>query len=317
MKTRRVFPSARFGQVAAIVASGNPTSFNTSGLPAGLTFSNGVISGSVFIAGSYNIQLAASNASGPGYGNLALTVKLPLPLITSALTADGLVNAAFSYTLVSANVATIFGATGLPGGLTLNPATGAITGTPTNAGVYSVTISVANTTGQTTTNLTVVIYNGAAPLPALTSALNAAGAVGANFSYRINATNNPTSFFAIGLPAGLSFNPASGLVTGAPLIAGIFDVTLRASNAGGTGATNLVLNIAPEPAPQLEATRIQKGLQLSFLALTTHHYLVEWTDNLASSNNWSPLTGSTAGNGAIQTTTDPDTNPTAVITGSR
>jgi len=53
-------------------------------LPEGLTFSNGVISGTPWTVGAYNIQLVATNASGAGYGNLALTVTLPLPVITSS-----------------------------------------------------------------------------------------------------------------------------------------------------------------------------------------------------------------------------------------
>lgn len=291
-----------------IAASGSPTSFSVSGLPAGLTFSNGVISGSVPIAGSYNIELSASNATGVGYGNLALTVKLPLPEITSALTADGLVNAAFSYTIQSANVATIFGATNLPGGLTLNTATGAITGTPTNAGVYAVTITAANTTGQTTNTLTIVIYSGAAPVPVISSALAASGAMGVYFTYAITAVNNPTGFFAIGLPVGLSFNPANGVIEGASLVVGTFNVTIRASNEGGTGSTNLVLTIGPEPTPQLTTAWTQNGLQLSFLALANHHYTVQRNDNLANASNWTDLFTNIAGSGRIQTVTDAATN---------
>jgi hypothetical protein len=292
----------------AIAASNNPSGFNATGLPAGLAFSNGLISGNPLIVGSYNIQLSASNATGAGYGNLALTVQLPFPVITSPPTADGLVNAAFNYTIQSANVATVFGVTALPGGLTVNSATGAITGTPTNAGVYPVTISAANTTGQTTSNLTIVIYSSNAPVPVINSALNASGAVGVNFGYAITATNNPTGFFAIGLPAGLSFNPANGRITGAPLVAGIFNVTLRANNEGGTGSANLVLNIGSEPAPQLEALWTQNGLELSFLAPATHHYTVEWTDHLSNPNNWTALISGMAGNGETEMVTDTVTN---------
>jgi hypothetical protein len=172
-------------------------------------------------------------------------------------------------------------------------------------------ITAANTTGTTTNNLTVVIYSGVAPVPVITSALSASGAVGVGFNYAITATNNPTGFFAIGLPSGLSFNPASGGITGAPLAAGIFNVTIRASNVGGTGSNNLVLNIGPEPAPQLGAVMAQNGLQLSFLALATHHYIVERTAQLLSTNNWIPLTGSMAGSGVIQTVTDAVTNATS------
>jgi hypothetical protein len=290
-----------------IAANGGATGFGASGLPAGLSCNGGVISGTVPVAGTYNIQLSAVNGNGSGYGNLALTVKLPLPVITSALTADGLVNAPFNYTILSANVATAFGATGLPSGLTVNSATGAITGTPTNAGVYPVTISATNTTGGNSTNLAIVIYNSTAPVPVISSALMASGSVGVNFSYMITAANNPTGFFAVGLPAGLSFSPVTGGITGAPLVAGMFNVTIRAGNQGGTGSASLVLNIGPEPAPKLGVSLVQNQVQLSFLALTTHHYEVEWTGALAGGNGWSALDG-VSGNGAVQVATDGVTN---------
>jgi hypothetical protein len=189
----------------------------------------------------------------------------------------------------------------------LNTATGAISGTPTNAGVYSVTITAANTTGSTTNDLNVVIYYGAAPVPVITSALSASGAVGTSFNYAITATNNPTGYFAIGLPSGLAFNPANGGITGAPLVAGLFSVTIRASNMGGTGSNNLTLNIGAEPFPEIEASAMPDGVILSFLTLVTHHYSVEWTDEL-NNTNWTDLVGGLIGNGMTNTITDATTN---------
>jgi hypothetical protein len=145
----------------------------------------------------------------------------------------------------------------------------------------------------------------------INSALNASGAVGVNFGYAITATNYPTGFFAIGLPAGLSFNPANGRITGAPLVAGIFNVTIRAGNRGGTGSANLVLNIGSEPVPQLEALWTQNTLELSFLALANHHYTVEWTDRLSGTNSWTALISNLAGNGVTETVTDTITNAPA------
>jgi hypothetical protein len=293
-----------------VTANNGPSGFNAIGLPAGLTFSNGVITGMPATTGLYNIQLSATNASGAGYGNLALTVKLPLPVIISAPTADGLTNSAFVYNIQSANVATLFGATGLPNGLTINPATGAITGTPTNSGVYAVTIGATNTTGSVTAPLTIVIYNGAAPAPIITSALTAAGTIEAAFNYQIAATNNPTSFFAIGLPAGVSFDPASGRIFGTPSLAGTFPVTLRASNRGGTGNSSLTLTIAPEPPPQLQIFLEPFQADLSFLALANHHYAVEWINNLLASN-WTVLVSGIPGDGTTNTITDTATNAPA------
>jgi hypothetical protein len=293
-----------------ITASGSPASFNATGLSPGLALSNAVISGTPVTIGTCNIQLSAANASGTGNGNLSLTVKPPLPVITSSATADGLVNAAFTYTIQAANVATSFGATGLPGGLTLDPAKGTITGTPTNFGVYAVTIGATNTTGHTTSPLTIVIYNAAIPVPVITSASTATGAVEVKFGYAITATNNPTSFFAIGLPAGLSFDQASGVISGTPVAPGTNTVTLRATNRGGTGSTNLVLTINAAPPPRIEALWKPNGVDLSFLALANYHYTIEWVSNLLTAN-WTVLVSGIAGDGTTQTVTDATTNPPA------
>lgn len=290
-----------------ITSSGSPTGFGALNLPPGLAFTNGIITGTPAVVGTYNIQLAATNANGIGYGNLALTVKLPLPVITSSAIADGQVNAPFNFTVQATGIATSFSATGLPGGLTLNSLTGAITGTPTNSGTFNVTITAANSTGPATNPLTIVIYNGAAPAPVITSALAATGSVSASFDYQITAANNPTSFFAIGLPAGLSFDPASGRISGIPSVTGSFAVTLRARNNGGTGSASMFLTIGSEPSPRIDFISMQNGITLSFLTLTNRFYEVEWLANILS-NNWTTLTSGIPGNGKPQTATDLITN---------
>jgi hypothetical protein len=293
-----------------ITATGGPVGFNVSNLPPGLIFSSGVISGTPTIVGTYNIQLAATNANGVGYGNLALTVKLPLPVITSPLTADGQVNVPFNFTVQATEVATSFSAIGLPAGLTLNSLTGVITGTPTNSGIFNVTIAAANSTGSGTNLLTIVIYNGVAAAPVITSSLTATGNLSASFDYLITATNYPTSFFAIGLPAGLSFDPAGGRIFGIPFVTGNFAVTLRAINNGGTGADLLALTIVPEPAPKIDSVSMRNGFALSFLTLTNRFYDVQWIASLMNSN-WTTLTNTVPGNGMTQAVTDPATNAPA------
>jgi hypothetical protein len=288
-------------------ASGGADGFSATSLPPGLTFSNGVISGTPSFVGTYNIQLGATNASGAGYGNLALTVKLPLPVITSSAVADGLVGSAFNYTIQATGVATSFAASGLPSGLLLNSLTGAITGTPSNIGTSNVTITANNSTGSATNSLTIIIYSGAAPPPVITSTLTATGAVASSFNYLVTASNNPTSFFVIGLPFGLSFDPASGRIFGTPFVAGTFDVTLRATNRGGSGNASLVLTINPEPPPRLEALLNPLGVDLSFLTLVNHHYTVEWVDSLLTSN-WTELVSGIVGDGTTRTVTDTITN---------
>ena len=74
----------------------------------------------------------------------------------------------------------------------------------------------------------------AAPAPpVITSATTASGTVGSAFSYQITATNTPTSYGATGLPAGLSVNTGTGLISGTPTAAATSTVTLSATNGAG------------------------------------------------------------------------------------
>jgi PKD repeat protein len=230
-----------------ISATNSPASFTASGLPAGLSVSpSGLISGAPAAAGTFPVSLGATNAAGTGNGTLELTVKpKPAPpVITSATTASGQASVAFSYQITATNSPTSFAAGGLPAGLNVDVTTGLITGTPTTAGSYPVSLSANNSGGTGTATLNLTIKVGA---PVITSATTEQGQASVAFSYQIAATNSPTSFAATGLPAGLNIEASTGLIAGTPTKAGSFPVSLSASNADGTGIATLTLTIAPAP----------------------------------------------------------------------
>jgi hypothetical protein len=253
-------PLTATGQVGVafsytITATNSPTSFNATGLPSGLSVntSTGLISGTPAAgtdSGSpYSVTISATNAGGTGSATLVITIKPAKPVITSASTASGNVGVAFSYQITATGNPTSFNATGLPSGLTVNTATGLISGTPaagTDAGSpYSVTISATNSGGTGSATLTLTITPA---VPVITSASTATGNVGVAFSYQITATSNPTSFGATGLPPGLTLETKPnklGLIDGTPTTAGIYPVTISATNAGGTGTATLVITIGP------------------------------------------------------------------------
>src|SRR5439155_1034472 len=171
--------------------------------------------------------------------------------------ASGTVGIAFSYQITATNNPTSFNAIGLPPGLTVNTSTGLISGTPTTAGTYSVTISATNAGGTGSATLTLTVVN--PPPPVITSATTATGQVGAAFSYQITATNNPTSYGATGLPAGLTVNTSTGLISGTPTTAGTYSVTISATNAGGTGSATLTLTIVNPPPPVITSASTATG----------------------------------------------------------
>ncbi len=83
---------------------------------------------------------------------------IPAPTVSSASTAGDTYGQAFIYNIQAAPAITAYGLTGtLPAGLEFNSQRGQITGTPTVAGVYNVTVSATNATGTTSLNLTITI----------------------------------------------------------------------------------------------------------------------------------------------------------------
>src|SRR5208283_1472454 len=145
---------------------------------------------------------------------MTFTVTAVAPVITSSDKASGTVGTAFSYQIAATNSPTSFGASGLPAGLTVNTVSGLISGTPTGAaGTSSVTLSATNSGGTGNAPLTLTLTVTVAP-PVISSSGAASGTVGTAFSYQIAATNSPTSFGASGLPAGLTVNTVSGLISG-------------------------------------------------------------------------------------------------------
>lgn len=89
--------------------------------------------------------------------------------------------------------------------------------------------------------------------PVISSSLAATGTVASAFSYRITASNSPTSFSAAPLPSGLTVDSTSGLISGEPAagteLASPYGVVISARNASGTGRGTLNLTVNPAPVP--------------------------------------------------------------------
>ncbi|HZQ46230.1 MAG TPA: DUF1800 family protein, partial [Verrucomicrobiae bacterium] len=78
---------------------------------------------------------------------------------------------------------------------------------------------------------------------AVTSPLTAVAFLNQPFSYSIAGANSPGAFTATGLPPNLSLNPATGVISGTPNVAGNFEINLTVSNAFGVGASVLQLQV--------------------------------------------------------------------------
>ncbi|HEY5233537.1 MAG TPA: putative Ig domain-containing protein [Verrucomicrobiae bacterium] len=226
-----------------ITASNDPALFSASPLPDGLSLNptNGAISGIPLVSGSFSIAIGATNAYGGDSNTLTLNLSSDVPGITSSLVKNGKEGQSFSYTIVASNNPVSFSASLLPVGLTLNAASGVISGLPLVSGPFAVTIGAMNMFGSDSQTLTLNLATGA---PVITSSLTARGAEEqTNFSYTIRASNSPMTLWATGLPMGLTVNTNTGAITGTPLYAGNYNIPLFAANVWGVGTATLQLTI--------------------------------------------------------------------------
>jgi len=244
--------------------SGSPA-WSATGLPAGLTVnpSNGQITGTPTKAGSYSVKLTVADTT----AKVLNSVTLPINIlgITNTALPGGLAGSPYSASPSDAGYPYAVGwnISGLPAGLTYNQFTGQITGTPTSAGNSSVTLTVLDTNNKlsftTTLPLNVLGLN--------TSSLPG-GTVGTPYSAPMSATGGaaPLTWSASNLPAGLSIDPGSGLISGTPTTVGNNVVTVTVTDSSTpavtdvlTAALNIASAVAPPPPPPPPLGRVSLG----------------------------------------------------------
>ncbi len=232
-----------------IQANNLPTSFTALNLPPGFpalgTFTNGIISGNPRAAGTFSVPITASNTLGTDSRTLVITIAtVTAPVVTSSTAVGGVRGSPFSYQIIATNSPTSYNVRGaLPNGLTINGATGLITGTPAEAGVFNIQVSANNSAGPGTRSLTITITTPATPVPVISSPTTASIRADSLFNYRIVASTVPTSYGAQNLPNGLTIDASSGVISGRVSLARSYQITLTATNASGIGYATLTLEV--------------------------------------------------------------------------
>lgn len=158
--------------------------------------------------GSATVTLPVSGVlSGPTVSNLVIgTTTLP----------NGNVGVAYSATLAASGGTAPYAwsAFGLPAGLSINAASGVISGTPTQAGIFGFMGSVTDATSATfSKGLSIVIPDNIAPTVPTGLAASAAGATQINLSWIASTDNVGVTGYKVyrngvqvGTPAGTSFS---------------------------------------------------------------------------------------------------------------
>jgi hypothetical protein len=115
-------------------------------------------------------------------------------------------------------------------GLSMSTTTGAITGTPTAAGAYNFTITVAN---GSLPNLVKQFTGNVNVAPMWTDETLGTIQVGKPYDDGVSVSAEPAPTYSISagmLPAGLSLDTAIGAITGIPTTAGAYDFTITVAN---------------------------------------------------------------------------------------
>ena len=304
----------------AAIQNSTPGAGTWAGLQAG-TLTGAVYGGSTQVtptaSGTYTYALTCG---GTVTGFATLTVP-PMTATTGSLP-DGVVGAAYSQTLTEQNGIAPFTWTvasgSLPAGLTLNASTGAITGTPTQPGVSSFTVQVADSESVPATasaNLSITV---AASTPAVTvssSTLNIS-APGATASMALTVSGfagNAFNFSCSGLPA--KSQCIFGTVAGSPSYG---TTTLQVVTDGGLSA-HVDANrgrTGTGPGGLVTAAAIPGLLALFGFARKRRKAMLTWLSMgfFALVLTGGLLTGCGGGSKTTTTTTSTDVTPTGTST---
>ena len=236
----------------------------TPALPPNLSLdaATGAITGTPTTAATTTHTFTLRDSSAPSQTvqqTLNLTVDPPLSITTTSLP-DASIAAAYNQPVETVGgigaltFSIVLPGTGtLPSTLSLNPATGMISGTPTApAGTFPFTVRVADTSGQQDTQALSLRVTPTTP-PQITTTSLPNGTVGQPYSQRVQATGGigtlAWSISAGSLPAGLNLNPSGplgGTISGTPLSGGSFNFTVRITDSSGQTDTQVLsINMSP------------------------------------------------------------------------
>jgi Leucine-rich repeat (LRR) protein len=157
----------------------------------------------------------------------------------------------FTVTAVGGTAPYTWSATALPTGLSIDPASGEVSGTPTAAGAPTVTVAATDANSQQGTATFTFTVTAAPTAPSVANPGNKTATVGTAIpSFSLSATGGvaPITWAAVGLPDGLSVNPTSGAVSGTPTAQGTATVTVTATDSGSrTGSTTFTISVTNAP----------------------------------------------------------------------
>jgi uncharacterized protein (TIGR03437 family) len=260
-----------------------PYTYSITGLPAGLT-TNGAanISGTpTTTTGSpFSVVVTVTDATLTSVSRtFALTISGTLTVVVPTTLPAAALNTAYTPVTVTAGgglAPYTWTATGLPSGMSINIATGVISGTPTTAAgtPYSVVVTVEDSTGKTASMTYTLAV--AAPLTISGPASLPAGTIGIAYTATTVTASGGSgvyTFSATGLPSGLTISSTTGAISGTPAAntAGPYTVVVTVTDSSSNQVTksySLTINPGVSLVPIISSVSASTEGQ-SFIAPNT------------------------------------------------
>ena len=256
--------------------------------------SGGVLSWLIPAIGTYSFTVVATNT----FGNstpVTFSLTITTPSIIDVDLDNGIVGEAYQHTFTAGGDppftwSLVSGS--LPSGLSFDPVTATLSGTPSATGNYAFSLKVSNVGGFAQEAFTLTIVS----RPVITTAALNSGNVGASYLQTLQATGTTPITWAVlspagletGLPPGLSLSGAT--ISGTPTTQGIYTFSVRASNTTGLAYADvklLTITVGPSGAPI-----ITTGAALSAIRGTA------FSQTLAANGN-TPITWSLDGSSTL------------------
>ncbi|MCH4531474.1 putative Ig domain-containing protein, partial [Staphylococcus haemolyticus] len=292
--------------------SGQAVTNKVSGLPSGVTFNpdTNTISGTPTKVGSYPITVTTTDADGnETETSFTITVQdTTAPTVKAIGNQIVEVNTAINPITIDATdnsgQPVTISVSGLPAGVTFNPETNTISrlsvlkkvrafianadngnepntinGTPTKVGIYPVTVTITDASGnKTTMKFTITVQDTVSPIVSpignQTKEINAA-----IDPITIDATDNsgqPVTNKVTGLPTGVTYNPETNTISGTPTKVGSYPITvITTDDYGNETETSFIITVQDTTAPTVKAI----GNQTKEINTAIDPITIDATDN--------------------------------------